>query len=134
MIKHNLEKHLYIILFEGYLEANKILEKDRLLELETTIQNTCKINFHINLDENYIIFHGYGDNILNTKFNETLLNAVCIIKNMLDISIKYGEITITECKEEKSYNIPHINISYSDRIDIAQYPIYKKYILYLKQT
>jgi hypothetical protein len=134
MIKYNLEKDLYIILFEGHLEANKILEKDRLLELETTIQNTCKINFHINLDENYIIFHGYGDNILNSKFNETLLNAVCIIKNMLDIYIKYGEITITECKEEKSYNIPHINISYSDRIDIVQYPTYKQYILYLKQT
>ena len=40
MTEHDLEKDLYIILFEGHLEANKILEKDHLLELETTIQNT----------------------------------------------------------------------------------------------
>ena len=155
MIKHNLEKHLYIILFEGHLEANKILEKDRLLELETTIQNRCKINFHINIDENYIIFHGYGDNILNSKFNETLLNAVCIIKNMLDITIKYGEITITECKDEKSYDrtevfcklhqpaasppeimrkLPISGEKLPLSINISQYPTYKQYILYLKQN
>jgi len=189
MIKHDLEKDLYIILFEGHLEANKILEKDHLLELETTIQNTCKINFHINIDENYIIFHGYDNNILNfntnmeithdSEFKEKLFKAICIIKNMLNITIKYGEITITECKEKQSYDrfqripggigylhpfgieqihqicniasslpissIPDVMpldlpkvVGACERlplnIDIAQYPIYKQYILYLKQT
>ena len=65
---------------------------------------------------------------------------------MLDITIKYGEITITECKEDKSYDrtptivslrktpseIMH-KLPISGGIDTTQNPTYKQYILYLKQ-
>ena len=128
MIEHDLEKEIYIILFEGHLETNKILEKDNLLDLETIIQNTCKISFHINIDENYIFFHGYGNNILNSMFEETIIKAIHIIKNILDISIKYGEICITECKEDEKLYVSSENKETSE-----QYPTYKQYILYLKQ-
>jgi len=147
MIEHDLEKDIYIILFEGYLETNKILEKDYLLELETIIQNTCKISFHINIDENLIFFHGYGNNILNfdknqerannfyqslddtkdSNFEEILIIAVRIIKNILDITIKYGEICITECKEdEKSF----ISSKNEENENSEHFPLYKQYILH----
>jgi len=110
-LNNNLEKKIYISLFEGYLEANENLEKDIILELETLIQNICNINFHVNIDENYIYLHGWYDNILNFNFKERLLKAIYNIKYILKINIKYGIITITECKEE--YKQYKMTISYT---------------------